>query len=179
MHQFHSRACEMPGSRDCLPSGRGNRRVGIDYKLNLLVAGAAGAFVYPFPFDLVAPMKLQRWAYTGRRPRHSAAGDEALTVAIERSAGLPAARGDAQLVDLSRHGARLLMEVSPAENEPIVFRLSDKHTGLDLSLPGAVRWLTKQDDGRWLIGCEFETELSLETLGELFLCGILSDRPSE
>ncbi len=124
-------------------------------------------------------MKLDRWAYTGRRPRHPVADDDAVSVSIDRSLGPPAAHGETQLVDLSRHGARLLVSVPPAENEPIVFRLTDQHTGLDLALPGAVRWLTKQDDGRWLIGCEFMEELSLETLGELFLCGILSDRPSE
>ncbi len=124
-------------------------------------------------------MKLDRWAFTGRRPRHPAAGDEAVAIAIERSLGAPTAGDEAQLVDLSRRGARLLVNVPPAENEPIVFRLTEKHTGIDLSLPGAVRWLMRQDDGRWLIGCEFQTEVPLETLGELFLCGILSDRPSE
>jgi len=124
-------------------------------------------------------MKLDRWAFTGRRPRHPVAGDEAVSVSLERPLAAPAAGGDAQLVDLSRHGARLLVNLPPAENEPIVFRLADKRTGLDLSLPGAVRWLTKQVDDRWLIGCEFHTEVPLETLGELFLCGILSNRPSE
>ncbi|HJT34587.1 MAG TPA: PilZ domain-containing protein [Pirellulales bacterium] len=124
-------------------------------------------------------MTLQRWAFTGRRPRHPAADDEAVSVSIERPLGSPGTDGEAQLVDLSRQGARLVLGAPPAENEPIVFRLSDKHTGIDLALPGAVRWLTKQDDGRWLIGCEFTEELSLEMLGELFLCGILCDRPSE
>lgn len=123
-------------------------------------------------------MTLQRWAFTGRRPRHAANGDEAVSVSIERPLGSPGG-SEAQLVDLSRQGARLVVGDPPAENEPIVFRLSDEHTGIDLALPGAVRWLTKQDDGRWLIGCEFTEELSLEMLGELFLCGILFDRPSE
>lgn len=123
-------------------------------------------------------MTLQRWAFTGRRPLHAANGDEAVSVSIERPLGSPGG-SEAQLVDLSRQGARLVVGDPPAENEPIVFRLSDEHTGIDLALPGAVRWLTKQDDGRWLIGCEFTEELSLEMLGELFLCGILFDRPSE
>lgn len=123
-------------------------------------------------------MKLDRWAFSGRRPRHRVADDDAVSISVDWAIGTSAG-GDAQLVDLSRHGARLLVNVPPAENEPIVFRLADQRTGLDLSLPGAVRWLTKQVDDRWLIGCEFHTEVPLETLGELFLCGILSDRPSE
>lgn len=123
-------------------------------------------------------MKLDRWAFSGRRPRHPVADDDAVSISVDWAIGTSAG-GDAQLVDLSRRGARLLVNVPPAENEPIVFRLADQRTGLDLSLPGAVRWLTKQVDDRWLIGCEFHTEVPLETLGELFLCGILSDRPSE
>lgn len=124
-------------------------------------------------------MKLDRWAFTGRRPRHPAAGDEAVSVSIERAVRSPGADEGVELVDLSRQGARLLVADPPAQDEPLVFRLGVQHTGLDLALPGAVRWLTQQDDGRWLIGCEFTEELSLEMLGELFLCGILCDRPSE
>lgn len=123
-------------------------------------------------------MKLDRWAYTGRRPRHPAEGCQAISVSLERPLR-SAAEGEVQLVDLSRQGARLLARDPVAEGESIVFRLEVDHTDIDLHLPGAVRWLTKQDDGRWLIGCEFTEELSLETLGELFLCGILCDRPFE
>ncbi|HEV3340702.1 MAG TPA: PilZ domain-containing protein [Pirellulales bacterium] len=119
-------------------------------------------------------MKINDWEYVGRSPRHQAVTE----VEIERAGYAPPARVTADLVDFSRYGARFSTEPALAENEPIVILLRNASIGLDLAFPGAVRWWTRQEDGRRLYGCQFKEEVPLETLGELFLAGILSVQPA-
>lgn len=119
-------------------------------------------------------MKIRDWDYVERGPRHQSATQ----VEIERFGGTPPRRIAADLVDFSRHGARLRTEPVLVEDEPITILLRNAAIGLDLSFPGAVRWCGQQDGGRRLYGCQFKEEVPLETLGELFLAGILSVQPT-
>jgi hypothetical protein len=119
-------------------------------------------------------MKINDWDYVGRSPRHQAT----IQVEIERAADCPPARVTADLVDFSRHGARFSTDLVLAENEAIVILLRNASISLDLAFPGAVRWCGQQDGSRWLYGCQFKEEVPLETLGELFLAGILSVQPT-
>ena len=119
-------------------------------------------------------MKIRDWDYVGRSPRHQAETE----VEIERAAGTSPVRLSADLVDFSRQGARLRAESLLVENEPIVILLRNASIGLDLAFPGAVRWCGQQDGSRRLYGCQFKEEVPLETLGELFLAGILSVQPT-
>lgn len=118
-------------------------------------------------------MSIDDWSFIGRRPRHQAT----LEVEVVRAAGGQAERLTAELIDLSRHGARLSAEAALAEDEPITIFLPKESTGLDLALSGAVRWRSREEASRWLYGCQFKEEVPLETLGELFLAGILSVQP--
>jgi hypothetical protein len=118
-------------------------------------------------------MSRRDWSFIGRRPRHQAA----IEVAVVRAGGGEAVPLTAELVDLSRHGARLRAEMALAEDEPITIFLSKESTGLDLAFPGAVRWRSREEASRWVYGCQFNEEVPLETLGELFLAGILSVQP--
>ena len=81
---------------------------------------------------------------------------------------------EAELLDLSRQGARLRAEAALGENEILTICVRAGQPALDLDLTGAVRWRKQEADSRWSYGCEFKEELPLETLGELFLRGILS-----
>lgn len=111
--------------------------------------------------------------YVGRFPRH-----QALTqIEIERAGRTPS-RVTAELLDFSRQGARLRAEAVLAPSEPIVILLRNASIGLDLAFPGAVRWCGQDEGGRRLYGCQFKEEVPLETLGELFLAGILSVQPT-
>ena len=101
-----------------------------------------------------------------------------MQVEIERVTGTTPSRLPADLLDFSRHGARLRTDVALVENEPIVILLRNASIGLDLAFPGAVRWCGQQEEGSRLYGCQFKEEVSLETLGELFLAGILSVQPT-
>ncbi|HVX16219.1 MAG TPA: PilZ domain-containing protein [Pirellulales bacterium] len=113
----------------------------------------------------------------GRRPRHSAATAEIVTCELRRAAGELPRVVAAELLDLSRQGTRLRTEAVLAPNEVLSICLRSDEPALDLNLTGVVRWRQQEATGRWLHGCEFKGELSLETLGELFLCGVLSTRP--
>jgi hypothetical protein len=111
---------------------------------------------------------------SGRRPRHEAASAMEVVVEIERAAGALPAVVAAELLDLSRRGVRLGSAVALSEGEPLTICLRAAEAALDLPLTGVVRWRKQEASNRWLYGCEFKEELPLETLGEFFLCGILS-----
>jgi hypothetical protein len=119
-------------------------------------------------------MRINDWDYVGRSPRHQAATQ----VEIERAGVTPPRRLTADLVDFSRQGARLRAEPVLAQDEPIIILLRNPSIGLDLAFPGAVRWCGEYDGSRRLYGCQFKEEVPLETLGELFLAGILSVQPT-
>jgi len=122
-------------------------------------------------------MNMRDWDFIGRRPRHQAAVAEAVQVDVERGDDAPTSTVAAELVDFSRHGARVRAEAALAQDELVAIRLRQPTTGLDVALPGAVRWRSQEASGHWLYGCQFKEEVPLEMLGELFLCGILSARP--
>ena len=121
-------------------------------------------------------MPARNWNFIGRRPRHSLAGDGRLDVEI----GRPATGGQrlpAELVDFSRQGTRFRTAAALAKDEPIIIFLREAAAALDLALAGVVRWRASEEADRWLYGCQFMEELPLETLGELFLSGILAAHP--
>jgi hypothetical protein len=126
-------------------------------------------------------MYMRQGTPTGRRPRHSAAAAGAIKLELLRAAGELPRVVAAELLDLSRHGARLRAEAALGQGEVCSICVTATEPGpgpdLDLHLTAVVRWRQQESGGRWLYGCEFKGELSLETLGELFLCGILSTRP--
>lgn len=111
-----------------------------------------------------------------RRPRHQSTGD-GLAIELVRHAGRSPRAVTAAVVDFSRQGTRLTVAHPLDPAEPVVMRFHDRGIGLDLDLPGAVRWQVPQAD-HWLVGCQFHEEVSMETLGELFLRGLLSQQPA-
>ena len=120
---------------------------------------------------------MRNWVANGRRPRHLP--DENSSIELELRRG-PAQRPQvvtAELLDLSRQGSRLRSESVLGEDEILTICLRTGELALDLDLTGVVRWRKQEAGGRWLYGCEFKDELSLEMLGELFLCGILAVQP--
>ena len=115
----------------------------------------------------------------GRKPRHQVADGSQFSVCLNRVEGEPAESLKAELIDFARHGARLRVADRPnaasSNGEAVVLQLRSAKPGLDIRLPGRIRWQQAEGPGLWLIGCEFDQEVSLETLGELFLNEILCD----
>jgi len=117
--------------------------------------------------------------YVSRWPRHEVRDSAALEVRVERAAGQSPSALDAELLDLSRAGFRLRVPYSLVVGECVTLRLRHAQAGIDLALPGKVRWQHADKHGAWLAGCAADCPAAWETLGELFLNNILSaDTPS-
>ncbi len=118
-------------------------------------------------------MSEQFWKYAPRSPRHKAVDGGEIRVQLKRSSDHYAAAEDAVLVDLSRHGVRLIAAVEPAAGESVEVRLGNRDGQLLLGLPATVRWCRTEADGQCDIGCSLVNELPWDVLGELFIGGVL------
>ena len=116
-------------------------------------------------------MPLSYSEYDLRRPRHEAA--TGFDVEVERSAGNLPGPVHAELINLSRGGYQLRTPVPLEVDESITLKLHHERSGLRLILPGTVRWTRSGDEATWLQGCQTSCEIAWETLGDLFLNGIL------
>ena len=119
-------------------------------------------------------MSNRQWSFVGRKPRHPTVEGQAVETWLERATG----RLDAELADFSRNGAGLFTSEPAVDGERVTVRIRHAESGLDLSLAGSLRWQREHHESRWLLGCEFEEPVSLETLGELFLSEILDVNPA-
>ena len=104
--------------------------------------------------------------YVARKPRHAASG-------IEVEVGDPPASVKAELVNLSRDGFQLRLPLPLNKSDPITMRLCEPASGLCLTLSGVVRWRCAEQSGTWLLGCQSDRRVDLETMGEMFLSGVL------
>lgn len=57
--------------------------------------------------------------------------------------------------------------------ERISVRLIPLDTSCDNTLDATVQWLRMSDGNTYVVGCQFDDEIDFETLGELFLDGVL------
>ena len=115
------------------------------------------------------------WKYVSRKPRHKAAASTRLSVDLQRTATKEPGLLQAELVDFSRSGFLLRTAVPLQVHESIVGRLQNDEPEIDLTLPAEVCWREREEDGSWLSGCQSTRQIDWETLGELFLSGILLD----
>lgn len=108
------------------------------------------------------------------RPRHHVVDPDSLHVQLQRRVDELVDVLQAMLIDISRNGFCVEVAKPLAEEETVVLRLHDDNSGMDLTLAGTVRWSRESEEGGgWATGCSADQELAWETLGELFLNGIL------
>ena len=100
-----------------------------------------------------------------------------LTVRVDLQSDGPDASTTARLLDCSRTDAQLIVAHRVSLGERILVRLRDDESGLQLDVAGTVAWQEQENEFSWRIGCRFTQELDWESLGELFLCGILEMTP--
>ena len=114
------------------------------------------------------------WAYVPRNPRHQTTETDGFRVKVERSSDKQPCRLEAELLDLSREGFRLRTPVPLVVQEPITLQLHIEESKFDLTLQATVRWQSPEDGETWLTGCLATRPVDWESLGELFINGILA-----
>jgi hypothetical protein len=95
-------------------------------------------------------------------------------VEIEQTVNGRTHRIPAVLQDLSRDGYQVKTLIPLDAQEPLTLELCIEGSQIDLRVPGTVRWQRPGPEGTWLAGCQADCALEWETLGELFLAGVLS-----
>ena len=110
--------------------------------------------------------------HTARRPRYSSASKA--RVEVEQTVDGLTGLVQAELQNLSRNGYQVKIPVPLNTQRPLNLRLRIEDSQIDLRLPGIVRWQRPARDGTWLAGCQADCPIDWETLGELFLSGVLS-----
>ena len=109
-----------------------------------------------------------------RNPRHLIATGSESSVEIHRAAGRDPENVPGMLVDFSRSGLQVQIDARFDEGEEVTVRLHRPDSEFELLMSGKVRWQRTTSNGSHSVGCEFDEEVSWESLGELFLNGILS-----
>ena len=102
---------------------------------------------------------------------------QGLSLLVDRDADGEPTPVSAQLLDCTREELRLLLTVPLELRECIRVRLRDESSGLQLDVAGAITARRDETPDGWSVTCRFDHELDWETLGELFLCGILESAP--
>lgn len=114
------------------------------------------------------------WLYTLRWPRHAALAENSIEIFVDRQSQVAPRRLPAQLIDFSRFGAQVIVPLPVVQGERVSLCLRGGPTALDLALPAEVRWSrTGLAEPGWHVGCQFDAEVTWETLGDLFLDGVL------
>jgi hypothetical protein len=108
-----------------------------------------------------------------RRPRHSANEDPQTRIWLEETDSPDLLERDVQLRDFSRKGAKLELAAPMTPNAEVLLHLQNADENLDVAIAGQTCWQRRVDEGSWLLGCNFEKEVTYEVIGELFLSGIL------
>jgi hypothetical protein len=100
-----------------------------------------------------------------------------LSLLMDREADRQPPLLNAQLIDCSRDEIQVLVSHSLDRGERVRVRLRDESSGLQLDVVGNVSAQREAPPSGWSVTCRFDHELDWETLGELFLCGILEHVP--
>ena len=114
------------------------------------------------------------WNHVPRKPRHPAAETEKLRTEMERSSEKVPRVVEAELLDVSRNGFQARTSFPLAVGEQITLRLHVDRQDFHLSVPADVRWRRSEGGRSWLLGCMSNREIDWESLGELFLHGVLA-----
>jgi Tfp pilus assembly protein PilZ len=114
--------------------------------------------------------------YILRDPRYVIAEGQQTFVELRRDDDPAAPPISSLLVDMSRKGMQILADVSLEIGEKITVFLREPSAELEVQLSGKVQWQRGTDDQQFVIGCQFDEDVNWETLGELFLSGILDQK---
>lgn len=114
---------------------------------------------------------MEEQRFITRRPRHEVQPDARCLVRLYTNQGK---YSEGHLVDLSRHGLKLVTDGEISLESPVRVQAELPTGPVQVSPAATIRWSRLEDDGRWAAGLVFDRELSWEVMGEMFLNGILS-----
>lgn len=116
------------------------------------------------------------WNQTPRMPRHATGDTQSVQVLLRRIGGKK--EFQAQLLDLSRNGARLATTSPVPARDEVDLQISGGPNDLDLQLRATVRWCRGSESEGWQCGLLLSEPLDWEVLGELFLTNVLMHEPT-
>ena len=79
----------------------------------------------------------------------------------------PVERLSGRMHDISRHGIALILGTSLREGSELLIDLKTKNPGICLTLLARVVRATPEDEGSWIVGCEFITTPTEEQIKAL------------
>lgn len=109
-----------------------------------------------------------------RDPRYRIIDIASTWVEIERSDKCDPATIPALVVDFSRHGMQVRVAVPPDVGETVTLRLVDEKNDFRVRIPATVQWHRPVTDVTIAVGFRFVEKIDWETMGEMFLTGILN-----
>jgi hypothetical protein len=92
---------------------------------------------------------------------------------MERGSGADQVKAPADLLDISSEGAKICVPVPVEVDETVRLRIKHHDSGLNLPIPAEVRWVRREGDATWRLGCSFVTWLPEDTLETLASLGCL------
>lgn len=107
-----------------------------------------------------------------RPPRHESDPNIAGVVVATQSD-----RFAATLFNLSRQGLQVAVPSGPIDvgvGESVRIGIAHEASGFVFDRVGIVRWQNESDAAGWIVGVQFAEEVDWETLGEMFLSGLLA-----
>lgn len=110
-----------------------------------------------------------RFSRFARHPRSDVQQLLSHDVTAELTQRFPVVVCPATLVNLSRNGLQIFLCEPLMRDERLIVRIHDAKGGPRVALNCTARWRRTGECGCWSIGCEFDTPLSQEVLGQLFL----------
>ncbi len=99
-----------------------------------------------------------------------------IRVTVERQGSLPPEEIDAELVDVSLGGMKLLVSKSPAMQEAVVLKMVAPEIELDLSVDAQVCWTRPAPGGASYLGCTLNPKLPEQLLADLAVKGYVQRR---
>lgn len=88
----------------------------------------------------------------------------------------PPEKVEAELVDVSRKGMKLLVADCPSMEEAVVLNLSVPEINLDLDIDAQICWTRSAPNDAWYLGCVLNPELPDKLLTDLAVQGYLQRR---
>lgn len=115
---------------------------------------------------------MRETTFVARNPRHNRGDQHRLQLTVTKDAEQK--HLEAELVDVSRNGICFLTD-HPffSRHDHVHLKLVDPQSDFRMEVNCEIRWQRIEGE-QFSIGCQFDEELSWETLGEMFLNGILS-----